>query len=194
MAAHTYKNVILFFQIFIYSLSSYKISVQSGDRIGDETDVSIRLHGQETKTDTYDLNNLSKNAGNTGTFYVTSEINIPKVQKIELWRDNRGWSSNWYLECIAVRNQSSQMTTIFPVMKWIKEGPHYFFKPIDTCLPQNEQCKNQRMEELTTMQNEYQLEVKIPGLPAQVYACISRNSLKIMNDTRLWLKKRMSTN
>ena len=99
MAAHTYKNVILFFQIFIYSLSTYKISVKTGDKIGDGTDanVSIRLHGQETRTDTYDLNNFFKNdfdAGNTGTFLVTSEINIQEVQRIELWRDNRSWFSN----------------------------------------------------------------------------------------------------
>jgi len=181
MAAHTYKNVILFFQIFIYSLSSYKISVKTGDKIGDGTDakVSIRLHGQETRTDTYDLNNFFKNsAGNIDDYSVTPEINIPEVQRIELWRDNWIWFSNWYLEWIEVTNPSSEITTTFSVMKWIKAGKHYFFNHIDTCLPQDEQFKEQRMMELITMQNQYQLEVKIPGLPAQVNACISRNYLK----------------
>ena len=182
MAAHTYKNVILFFQIFINSLSTYKISVKTGDKKGDGTDahVSIRLHGQETRTDTYDFDSFfKKSAGHIDDYSVTSEINIPEIQRIELWRDNQCWFSNWYLEWIEVTNPSSEITTKFPVMKWIKAGQHYFFKHIDTCLPQDEQFKEQRKMELITMKNKYQLEVKIRGLPAQVNACISCNSLKI---------------
>jgi len=180
-------------------MSSYKISVKTGDKKGAGTDanVYIILHGKGTKTDSCNLDTFFKNdfeAGNIDDYSVTSAINIPEVQRIELWRDNHDSSSNWYLEWIEVRNPSSQMTTIFPVMKWIKAGKHYFFNHIDTCLPQDEQFKEQRKMELITMQNQYQLEVKIPGLSAQVNACIIRNSLRIMNDTRLWLQKRMSTN
>lgn len=155
--------------------------MKTGDKRGDVKDarVSIRLHGQETRTDTYDLDNFFKNSsGHIDDYLVTSEINIPEIQRIELWRDNQWWYSNWYLEWIEVRNPSSEITTKFPVMKWIKGGQHYFLKHIDTCLPQDEQFKEQRKVELINMQNEYQLEVKIPGLPAQVNACISCNSLK----------------
>ena len=57
-------------------------------------------------------------------------------------------------------------------MKWIKDH-RYFFKHIDACLPQDETFKDQRMKELMTIQKEYQLEVKVPGLSAQVNTCIS---------------------
>lgn len=180
-------------------MSSYKISVKTGDKKGAGTDanVYIILHGTGTKTDSYNLDTFFKNdfeAGNIDDYSITSAISIPEVQRIELWRDSWGLFSNWYLEWIEVTSLSSKITSIFPVMKWIKEDHRYFFKHIDTCLPQDEPFKDQRMMELMTIQKEYQLEVKVPGLPAQVNACISHNSLKIMNDTRLWLSKRMNTN
>ena len=53
-------------------------------------------------------------------------------------------------------------------MKWIKEDHRYFFKHIDTCLPQDETFKDQRMKELMTIQKEYQLEVKVSGLEVKV--------------------------
>lgn len=157
------------YNMAVRSLSTYKISVKTGDKRGDGTDanVSIRLHGQEARTNTYDLDNFFQ-TGNIDDFSVTSEINIPEVQRIELWRDNCGWFSNWYLEWIEVTNPSSEITTKFSVMKWIKSGQHYFLNHIAACLPQDEQFKEQRKMELINMQNQYQLEVKSPGLPAQV--------------------------
>ena len=161
--------------------------MKTGDNRGNSTSahVSIRLQGPTIKTNTHDLDNFFNNSHERiGDYSVTSAINIPEIQGIELWRDNQVWCSDWYLEWIEVTPLSSATTTKFPVLKWIKGGHHYFFQHIDACLPQYELFKEQRQVKLFTMQKEYQLEVKIPGLPAQVNACISRNSLKKNNDTR----------
>ena len=169
-------------------LTKYPSKLKTKKGAGTDANVYIISHGTGTNTDSYNLDTFFKNdfeAGNIDDYSVTSAISTPEVQRIELWRDSGGLFSNWYLEWIEVTSLSSKITSIFPVMKWIKEDYRYFFKHIDTCLPQDEPFKDQRMMELMTMQKEYQLEVKVPGLPAQVNACISHNSLKIINDTRL---------
>ncbi|CAG2249786.1 ALOX5 [Mytilus edulis] len=101
-------------------------------------------------------------------YTVDSDVNIPEVQRIELWRDNCGLFSNWYLDWIEVTNVESGITSIFPAMKWIKADHHYIFNHIDTCLPQDDPFKQKRMLELQTIKKDYQLQVKVPGLPAQV--------------------------
>ena len=53
-------------------------------------------------------------------------------------------------------------------MKWIKENQRYFFNHIDTCLPQDDTFKEMRILELQNIQRDYQIQVKVPGLPAQV--------------------------
>ncbi|XP_071127123.1 allene oxide synthase-lipoxygenase protein-like isoform X1 [Mytilus edulis] len=152
---------------------SYKISVKTGDKKGAGTDANVYviLHGKGTKTSEQNLDTFFKNdfeRGSIDTYSVDSDINIPEVQRIELWRDNNGLLSNWYLDWIEVTNVETGITSIFPAMKWIKEDNHYFFKHIDTCLPQDDPFKDMRMHELQTIQKDYQLQVKVPGLPAQV--------------------------
>jgi arachidonate 5-lipoxygenase len=102
-------------------MSSYKISVKTGDKkgAGTDTNVYIILHGKGTKTDSYNLDTFFKNdfeAGNIDDYSVTSAISIPEVQRIELWRDSWGLFSNWYLEWIEVTSLSSKITSIFPVL------------------------------------------------------------------------------
>jgi len=70
-------------------MSSYKISVKTGDKKGAGLDanVYIILHGKGTKTDSYNLDTFFKNdfeAGTIDDYSVTSAINIPEVQRIEL--------------------------------------------------------------------------------------------------------------
>ena len=152
---------------------SYKITVKTGDKKGAGTDanVYIILHGKGTQTNKYTLDTFFKNdfeRGNIDNYSVDSEVNIPEVQRIELWRDAYGLFSNWYLDWIEVTNLATNITSIFPAMKWIKENQRYFFNHINTCLPQNDPFKEERMFELQSMQRDYQIQVKVPGLPAQV--------------------------
>ncbi|CAC5359765.1 ALOX5 [Mytilus coruscus] len=152
---------------------SYKITVKTGDKKGAGTDanVYIILHGKGIQTNKYTLDTFFKNdfeRGNIDNYSVDSEVNIPEVQRIELWRDAYGLFSNWYLDWIEVTNLATNITSIFPAMKWIKENQRYFFNHIDTCLPQDDPFKEMRMVELQNIQRDYQLQVKVPGLPAQV--------------------------
>ncbi|XP_076115119.1 polyunsaturated fatty acid 5-lipoxygenase-like [Mytilus galloprovincialis] len=152
---------------------SYKISVKTGDKKGAGTDanVYIILHGKGPQTSKYNLDTFFKNdfeQGSIDDYTVDSDVNIPEVQRIELWRDNYGLFSNWYLDWIEVTNVESGITSIFPAMKWIKADHHYIFNHIDTCLPQDDPFKQKRMLELQTIKKDYQLQVKVPGLPAQV--------------------------
>ncbi|XP_052075776.1 allene oxide synthase-lipoxygenase protein-like [Mytilus californianus] len=152
---------------------SYKISVKTGDRKGAGTDanVCIILHGKGTQTSKYNLDHFFKNdfeRGSVDNYSVDSDVNIPEVQRIELWRDNNGLLSSWYLDWIEVTNVATNITSIFPAMKWIKADNHYLFKHIDTCLPQDDPFKQKRMLELQTIRKDYQLQVKSPGLPAQI--------------------------
>ncbi|XP_071128944.1 polyunsaturated fatty acid 5-lipoxygenase-like [Mytilus edulis] len=152
---------------------SYKISVKTGDKKGAGTDanVYIILYGKGPQTSKYNLDTFFKNdfeQGSIDDYTVDSDVNIPEVQRIELWRDNYGLFSNWYLDWIEVTNVESGITSIFPAMKWIKADHHYIFNHIDTCLPQDDPFKQKRMLELQTIKKDYQLQVKVPGLPAQV--------------------------
>ncbi|XP_052089604.1 allene oxide synthase-lipoxygenase protein-like isoform X1 [Mytilus californianus] len=152
---------------------SYKITVKTGDKKGAGTDANVYLilHGKGTQTNKQTLDTFFKNdfeRGNIDNYSVDSEVNIPEVQRIELWRDAYGLFSNWYLDWIEVTNLATNITSIFPAMKWIKENQRYFFNHIDTCLPQDDPFKEMRMVELQNIQRDYQLQVKVPGLPAQV--------------------------
>ncbi|XP_063413651.1 allene oxide synthase-lipoxygenase protein-like [Mytilus trossulus] len=152
---------------------SYKITVKTGDKKGAGTDanVYIVIHGKGIQTNKFTLDTFFKNdfeRGNIDNYSVNADVNIPEVQRIELWRDAYGLFSNWYLDWIEVTNLATNITTIFPAMKWIKENQRYFFNHIDTCLPQDDPFKEMRMLELQNIQKDYQIQVKIPGLPAQV--------------------------
>ncbi|CAC5367932.1 ALOX5 [Mytilus coruscus] len=153
------------------TLASYEISVKTGDQIGDGTDanVYIILHGNGTKTNEQSLDKCFKNdfkRGNIDRYFVNSEVNILEVQRIELWRDNCGLLTN----C----NEMDK-----------KENHRYFFNNIDTYLPQNDPFKEMRISDLQTIQKEYQLQVKIPGLPAQVRKLPEDEKFSINENFRL---------
>ncbi|CAC5367933.1 ALOX5 [Mytilus coruscus] len=161
--------------VYVYfpsSSASYNITVKTGDQKGSGTDanVYIILHGQGFQTKECKLDNFFKNdfeRGEIDKFSIDSEVNISEVQRIELRRDNCGLYSNWYLDWIEVTNKKNSITFVFPAMKWIKANDRYFFNHV-TCLPQDDLFLETRKLELQAIQAEYQLQVKIPGLPAQV--------------------------
>ncbi|XP_052089710.1 allene oxide synthase-lipoxygenase protein-like isoform X2 [Mytilus californianus] len=154
------------------SKASYNITVKTGDQKGSGTDVNVYiiLHGKGFQTNECKLDNFFKNdfeRGEIDKFSIDSEVNISEVQRIELRRDNCGLYSNWYLDWIEVTNKKNSITFIFPAMKWIKANGRYFFNH-HTCLPQDDLFLETRKLELQAIQAEYQLQVKIHGLPAQV--------------------------
>ncbi|XP_071127742.1 allene oxide synthase-lipoxygenase protein-like [Mytilus edulis] len=153
------------------SKASYNISVKTGDQkgAGEHVHVFIILHGKGIQTNEFRLDNFFKHdfeRGKVDNFSV-SEINMSDVHTVELRRDNCCFFSHWYLEWIEITNKKNNITNIFPAMQWIKAKCHYFIKH-HTCLPQEDPFLETRKLELQTIKTEYQLEVKIPGLPAQV--------------------------
>ena len=155
--------------------AKYNITVQTGDKKGAGTHahVNIILYGTDgIQTKECKLSNFLKGdfkRRKFESFSIKSEVHISEVRKIELWRDNNGSCTNWYLDWIEVTkcNKENSITTVFPALKWIKENYHYFFVN-ETTLPQNDPMKVSRKREMQVLQKEYQLDVKIPGLPAQV--------------------------
>ncbi|CAC5359681.1 ALOX5 [Mytilus coruscus] len=170
----------------------YKIAVKTSDHIRDGTDanVYIKLYEEGNQTIVHALDNCFKNdfeRDHIDIFSVSSQFNISKVQRVELWRDNCGFLSNWYLDWIEVTNKATNTKCLFPAMKWIKENHRYFFNNMDSCLPQDDPFKESRKSKLQDKQKEYELRVNIDGLPAQVkelpeeekFSCIYKCRLEI---------------
>lgn len=149
----------------------YDIVVKTGFRFGGWTkdDVFIKLYGNgnDDQTNFRTINRNAFTRGTTHKFEYESNVDLGLEARIELWR-NGYWFTSWYVDWIKITNRRTDNTSTFPVQKWIKQGHHYFFNHIDTCLPQLDRFQNMRIEELRNLQKEYQLEVKEAGLPAQV--------------------------
>lgn len=152
----------------------YQVLVKTGDKKLSGTDANIRivLHGNnKVKTEEALLDNFFKNdfeAGTVDSFTVESEINLPTIDRIELWRDAAGVLSAWFVDWIEVKNETTAESFIFPIFRWIKEDHRYFITHLDTSLPQYDPYSKQRKMELDEKQNHYQLVVKVENLVAQV--------------------------
>ncbi|XP_071125882.1 allene oxide synthase-lipoxygenase protein-like isoform X3 [Mytilus edulis] len=153
---------------------SYIVLVKTGDKkfSGTDANVSIILYGcKGIKTEEFVLDNFFRNDFESGTidsFPVESNINIPQIERIELWRDTSGISSSWYVDWIEVKNQTTAEASIFPVFRWIKGNYHYCIQHLDTSLSQCDKYPNQRYMELSEKRKTYQLKVKFENGPAQV--------------------------
>lgn len=154
---------------------SYIVLVKTGDKkfSGTDANVSIILYGcKGIKTEEFVLDNFFRNDFESGTidsFPVESNINIPQIERIELWRDTSGISSSWYVDWIEVKNRTTAEASIFPVFRWIKGNYHYCIQHLDTSLSQCDKYPNQRYMELSEKRMTYQLKVKFENGPAQVY-------------------------
>ena len=57
---------------------------------------------------------------------------------VEIWREDSGPKSDWYIDVIFVENDETKENLPFPVFQWIEPNYHYRFIPYDTLLPQND--------------------------------------------------------
>ncbi|KAK6172844.1 hypothetical protein SNE40_016422 [Patella caerulea] len=152
------------------------IYVATGDKkhAGTDANVAIILHGENgISTQEIILDNFFKNdfeRGHLDVFRVCrSKLgSVGKVGKIELWRDNAGLGSDWYVDKIIVENAKTKEQFVFPILRWIKAGFHYKIKHLDTSLPQCDRHSEQRKMELEDKKKLYQFESKLPGLPVQI--------------------------
>ena len=182
--------------------SEFVIYVRTGDKrnAGTDANVYIVLHDdQGNTTGKITLDNFLRNdfeRGRMDTFPVPkSKLSaLGKVTKIEVWRDDAGFGSDWYVERIMVENRVTNYIFVFPIFRWIKPDYHYMIKHLDTSLPQDDDTLEQRRMELEEKKYLYQYEQKLPGMPAQVHTnitftrpCHALNIVKSLNRFKLCL-------
>ncbi|XP_055893478.1 polyunsaturated fatty acid 5-lipoxygenase-like isoform X2 [Biomphalaria glabrata] len=155
------------------------IYVQTGDRrnAGTDANVKIVMHDEYNHaSDPITLDNYFKNDFERGcldTFYVPSSKirqlqRMGKIVRIELWRNDAGVASDWYVDKIVIENRVTNSSFVFPIFRWIKAKYHYQIKHLDTSLPQQEEFPEQRKMELAEKRKEYEFDQKVPGAPVQV--------------------------
>ena len=152
----------------------YIFFVRTGDRKNAGTDANIKviLYGDSgKKTDKIRLHNTFKNdfeRGQLDTFNVKKQVKLRNLEKIELWRDNFGLGSEWYVDYITVRRKDRNDEFNFPIFRWIVAKKHYIFRLNDTMLPQQDPEAEQRWHELKTKKEKYIAIQKFAQGPSQV--------------------------
>lgn len=155
--------------------ADYMVYVRTGDLKGAGTNanVKIRLHDSEGNvTQDITLDNFFRDdfeAGSMDTFHVPELKNFGNIiSKIEFWRNDSGFASDWYVNKILVENRKSNDIFVFPVYRWIRPNFHYKIVHLDTSLPQYDPHADQRKMELREKCNLYQQCVKMKDGPSQV--------------------------
>ncbi|KAL3879827.1 hypothetical protein ACJMK2_032106 [Sinanodonta woodiana] len=151
----------------------YKVFVKTGDKpySGTDANIFIILHGKNgKKSDTVQLDTFFHNdfeQGQVDEFTIQSD-NLDEVCMIELWRDEAGIGSNWYVETVKVVNQKTDEEFIFPILRWIKANYHYKIVHLDTSLPGDDPSNEQREQELLEKRKVYIFKDGLHHLPPQV--------------------------
>ena len=191
----------------------YEIIVKTGDVKGAGTDANVYIslideQGRKSREISLDCtwrDDFEK--GNTDSFKVRNVPQLGKIEKIELWRDSKGLNDDWFVEWIKVRpvrklamkgsgiNKGNSKNKAvenelkygipFPCNRWIKEHIKFIFKKYDACLPQFDDCKQQRKEELERKREQYAFQEKAPGLPRQV----TKAFLVKINTTKIFFER-----
>ena len=159
--------------------TDYNIYVQTGDRrnAGTDANVRIKLHDADgNSSEPITLDNYFRNDFERGQLdkfripqdKVKSLVRFSKITRIELWKDNAGMGSDWFVDTIKVENLVTNDTFVFPIFRWIKSDFHYQINHLDTSLPQGDEFPNQRRMELEDKRWTYQYDQKVENGPAQV--------------------------
>lgn len=163
---------------------SYDITVKTGDRKKAGTDANIYItliDSDGGSTFPTKLDNLFRDdfeRGRTDKFTIKDPVDIKKIERIELWRDNAGIGAEWFVDTIEIKNAHSETPYIFPLYRWIKADYKYKISHMDNFLPQEDPQKIQRKMELEDKKNVYTLTQKVPGCVAQVSFTRCSNPLK----------------
>nr|XP_011425972.2 allene oxide synthase-lipoxygenase protein isoform X1 [Crassostrea gigas]XP_019922364.2 allene oxide synthase-lipoxygenase protein isoform X1 [Crassostrea gigas] len=155
-------------------MTTYEIKVKTGDRFGAGTDANVEivlLDGSGKQTKPANLDNWFRNdfeRNQLDVFKIKDDTDIPEVTEIKLKRDQAGLFSDWFVDKIEVLNQKSGVTSVFPILRWIRPDVDLYFGKYDTFLPQYDPRPEQRNAELQEKQKLYEYEEKFSGLPVQV--------------------------
>ena len=167
----------------------YELFVKTGDVKGAGTDSNVYIalideEGHKSRDIFLDCkwrDDFEK--GNTDVFKISNVPGLGQICRLELWRDSTGLNDDWFVEWIKVkalkRSKTEKAPTTltekeqregipFPCNRWIKENTKFVLIKYDAILPQFDDRKHQRKEELERKREKYQFKEKAPGLPRQV--------------------------
>uniref|UniRef100_A0A8W8HN90 Allene oxide synthase-lipoxygenase protein n=1 Tax=Magallana gigas TaxID=29159 RepID=A0A8W8HN90_MAGGI len=155
-------------------MTTYKIKIKTGDRLGAGTNANVEIvlfdgsgkHTKPAKLDNWFGDDFER--GHVDVFTIKDDTNVPEVAEIKLRRDTAGLFSDWYVDQVEVMNKNTKITSVFPVLRWIRPNVDLFIARHDTFLPQFDPRPQQRNAELQEKRSLYEYEEKIPGLPVQV--------------------------
>ncbi|OQV17101.1 Allene oxide synthase-lipoxygenase protein [Hypsibius exemplaris] len=173
----TLTRIKRFFWRDVNVTSPWVVHVKTGDRKGAGTDATVwvRLRDESGQwTDEIKLSSFWHNDHERGQLdsfpLLTAHIGVKfgELDKLEIWRDAFGIGDSWFLDVITVENIVTRKMYHFPAQRWIRADTHYVFNHYDTCLPQFDQHREQRQQELEEKKRMYEYVVHHPGLPAQV--------------------------
>eukprot|EP00794_Sanderia_malayensis_P003702 gene3702-4222_t len=181
-------------------LPDYEVSVKTGDVKGAGTDANVYIalvdeKGRKSRDVLLDCkwrDDFEK--GSTDVFKIRNIPQLEKISRIEIWRDNKGLNDDWFVEWIKVKctkrvKKSDQGSANkkklgnlpneeipFPCNRWIKEHVRFILIKYDSILPQFDDRKQQRKDELQMKREKFIFQEKAPGLPRQVKDCPAEES------------------
>ncbi len=175
-------------------LPDYEIIVKTGDVKGAGTDANVYItlvdnEGRKSRDILLDCtwrDDFEK--GNTDVFKVRNVPKLGEIERVELTRDSKGLNDDWFVEWIKVKPMkkatnkfdnekdqkkqpkqcNSREEIPFPCNRWIKEDVRFVLVKYDSVLPQFDDRKQQRKEELDGKREKFKFVEKAPGLPRQV--------------------------
>ena len=159
---------------FSYRDVDYVLNVKTGDQLhaGTDANIYIILHSESgEKSEPIKLDYLFRDdfeRGQLDQFKLKSIAHLQDIHKIELYRDDKGVASDWYVDYIELESVASKKRFIFPAFRWIKPDRHYIIHHMDNCLPQMDPEPYYRTTELNQKREDYQCLMKVKGGPAQV--------------------------
>ncbi|KAL4229828.1 Arachidonate 5-lipoxygenase [Mactra antiquata] len=160
--------------IFAYRNVDYIVDVKTGDQIhaGTDANVYIILHSEtEEQTKPIKLDYLFRDdfeRGQLDSFQLKNIGHLHDITKLELWRDNSGFASDWFVDYIEIEAIQSRKRFMFPLFRWIKPNRRYIVHHMDNCLPQFDPQPKYRQEEMEMKRSVYECGQKVPGGPSQV--------------------------
>lgn len=154
--------------------ADFVVHVKTGDRKGAGTDANVyfRIHddsgnsSDENLLDAYFHNDHER--GESTSYGIWSAKHLKNVFKVEFRRDNYGFGDSWYLDYIEVEDKRRGTRHSFPVHRWVKPNWSYFVPEFDSCLPELDERREERMFELAEKKKLYEYVMNVENGPVQV--------------------------
>jgi len=98
----------------------YSVIIHTGDcnSAGSRANVFMTLFGEKGDTGQFKLNNSHLERGTVEEFEHMA-VDLGKLTKVNIGHDNRGFSSDWFLDSVVIRNETTGIETTFVCQQWL---------------------------------------------------------------------------